>query len=247
MAAAAGHADVVELLLTAGADPDARIRGSTLSDYVASPGTGRVAESFTALSVAAERGFAAVVEELLSGGADVEGCCGSASARGDSSVLVTPLVSTAIFLFSERLCLTMFQALAAREGHVDVVRELLEAGAACDALLLDGSTALSVARAAGQTTCVDLLQAAAAARLRGAREVGGASCTSAVGVAQTEADGMCSPQEPPAPPAVHATQTATGRGSRSVAAALATSAAVRTLDSHSAARRRLPVATHGTE
>lgn len=47
--------------------------------------------------------------------------------------------------------------LASKDGHVDVVRELLQRGAAIDAATKKGNTALHIASLAGQEAVVRLL------------------------------------------------------------------------------------------
>ena len=77
------------------------------------------------------KGYAAVVDRLVEGGVDPN----SADEHGNTALL-----------------------LAASEGHVDVVRVLLDRGAAADQPNSKGLTPIEIARAAGRDDLVALMQ-----------------------------------------------------------------------------------------
>jgi ankyrin repeat protein len=154
-AAAEQPLDVLQLLLEAGADPNAQDRsGRSAADLAIEHGRHNVAEwlqakggagpepqSFSVgLLVAAERGDVEQVRAMLDGGADPNVC-------GEGGM--TPLI------------------LAAREGHHDVVEMLLKAGADVNGCSEPGycggnSTALRCAVVRGHTAVVkSLLEAGA--------------------------------------------------------------------------------------
>jgi ankyrin repeat protein len=91
-------------------------------------------EGATAVGLASQDGHDSVVRVLASLGADVNASC----KRG-----WTPLMM-----------------MAARMGHVEVVAELLKAGALPKARLPDGRTALALARSNGHKAIVALLEKA---------------------------------------------------------------------------------------
>ena len=115
-AAPAGQQAVVKLLLERGADPN-----------------GRNGDGLTALHLAAEKGYAAVVWELIAAGAD-------ANAPGSGIPLSTPLHG------------------AIRGGHAEVVTILLDAGARTSGVCGQDGDALQAAISARQWEVVRLLR-----------------------------------------------------------------------------------------
>ena len=155
------HADLVNLLLKAGADTDAETSyGHTTLTLAAQNGAKQVVEVLlaagvdteaawnlergTALTVAATEGHADIVELLLAAGADMEARDRIRHYWSDSNLninLATPLIH------------------AAAEGHLDVVKLLLDAGANYKAEDAWGQTALDVAARKEHHEVVELLRA----------------------------------------------------------------------------------------
>ena len=130
-AARTGDADAVRLLLVRGADPNARdsFRGQT------------------ALMWAAARNNAAAIHALAELGADV---------RAKTASDERPPTGSRMFYAAPPTGFTAVM-FAARGGHVDAVRVLLEAGAGVNDTLSDGQSALVVAVANANWELADYL------------------------------------------------------------------------------------------
>lgn len=155
-AAGNGHKAMVELLLSNGADVNARMQGG--------PGWGGKGE--TPLYLAADKGFRTVCETLLARGADPN--------LGDSSG--TPPIFSAVWRGDE----AMLRLLLAKGAKVNpepgkkgytplhnatttnIARILIEAGAAVDALNNDNQSPLHASAGAGNREVVEVLLAAGA-------------------------------------------------------------------------------------
>jgi ankyrin repeat protein len=156
IAARAGDAAAAQLLLASGADAN-----------VALPASGE-----TVLMTAAKAGNPDVVRALLTGGVAGVSLAQLAEARAAARVaesagytLVTnPAIATnyAEVNARERLYGRTALMIAAAEGHLDVVRLLVEAGSDLNIADAEGSTALSLARSYGHLDVAALLEAAGA-------------------------------------------------------------------------------------
>ena len=147
------HADVVEALLAAGADVNARDRSNKTALHIAARagdagivkaliGAGARVDSFgnrgeTAMFAAIVYGRLDVVKELIAGGANIELGMGE---WGDQTALI----------------------LAAKKQNTSIVKELLAAGADIHAKDREGSAALRGAARAGNIETIELLLAAGA-------------------------------------------------------------------------------------
>jgi len=135
-----GKNDDVALFLDAGMSPNTK--GSM--NYVEEKSEEATFTDFTPLHAAALKGNAALVELLLSRGADVNAACTSTSKS------YTYRKGTALHL-------------AAREGHTDVVKVLLQHGADVNARVNDEITPLALAKDAGNQEIVKMLKEKGAA------------------------------------------------------------------------------------
>lgn len=158
-AAETDQADAARLLLGAGADMEARTSwGDTPLAWAAVMGSGRVADlllehgaSGLSLVVAAGLGKAGEVRAMTGPGADLSTQRGRGASElpddqwpADSARLQGDVISNAMYA-------------AARNGHTEVVRYLLDQGAAVDAKGFFGGTALHWAAINGHRDTVDLL------------------------------------------------------------------------------------------
>ncbi|KAH6645914.1 ankyrin repeat-containing domain protein [Truncatella angustata] len=157
MSAKIGNLNVIERLLTAGADVNAK----PAYEY------GR-----TALQAAAEGGHLNVVERLLATGADINAPAGmhgrtalQAAAKGGHLDVVERLLAAGADVNAEPARMhgrTALQA-AAKGGHLSVVERLLASGADINALAgIHGRTALQAAAEGGHLGVVERLLAAGA-------------------------------------------------------------------------------------
>ncbi len=162
-AAQSGHADVVRILLDAGARLDVRgFMGKTALFWAVERGHAAAAQALlerkadpnikdvsglTPLMVAAANGSSRVAELLLKNKADVNAAEGADSGVGGS---VFGVSGTTALMF------------AARAGHTEVVQMLLKVGADVNAMNSNGSNALKEAETNGYAKIVELLKAAGA-------------------------------------------------------------------------------------
>ena len=172
LAAAGGHAAVVERLLKAGEDANAVVAGEpalmkaaragnpaavkVLLDYGADVSVTEPVRDQTALMWAAAAGNTAVVQVLLDYGADITARAlppGSGLERGEGFMI--PRVNDPLGIRSNRDSMAWGIVLdglrftplmwAARAGHVDTVQTLLDAGADIDEAKPEGTTSLILA------------------------------------------------------------------------------------------------------
>jgi ankyrin repeat protein len=151
IAARAGDNVATQLLLAAGADANAAL-----------PASGE-----TVLMTAAKAGNAAVVRTLLTGGAEGVSLAALGEARAAARVAEAagyavpenPAIDTnyADVNARERLYGRTALMIAAAEGHLEVVRLLVEAGSDLNVVDAEGSTALSLARSYGNLDVAALL------------------------------------------------------------------------------------------
>ena len=155
IAARAGDSVAAQMLLAAGADANAAL-----------PASGE-----TVLMTAAKAGNADVVRALLTGGIDVS-LAALGEARAAARVAegagyttpVNPAIDTnyADVNARERLYGRTALIIAAVEGHLEIVRMLVEAGSDLNIVDAEGSTALSLARSYGNLDVAALLAEAGA-------------------------------------------------------------------------------------
>lgn len=117
----------------------------------------------TPLHIAAERGFATIVSELLDSGADADGLSAGACSADSTVTVATPLL------------------VAVTNGHVDCVAELLQAGADQNIVDMQGKSPVHLAVLNDDVACVRLLLDQSAgpvdvADLLGLSIISGASC-----------------------------------------------------------------------
>jgi ankyrin repeat protein len=156
VAARAGDVAATRMLLAAGADAN-----------VALPASGE-----TVLMTAAKAGHADVVAVLLTGGAEGVSVAELGEARAAARVAEAAGYSTATnpaiasnyaeVNARERLYGRTALMIAATEGHLDVVRLLVEAGTDLNIVDAEGSTALSLARSYNNLDVAALLETAGA-------------------------------------------------------------------------------------
>lgn len=155
IAARAGDAAATRMLLAAGADAN-----------VALPASGE-----TVLMTAAKSGNPDVVRALLTGGRDVSlsqlreaRAAASVAEAAGYSLPTNPALGTnyADVNARERLYGRTALMIAATEGHLEIVRLLVEAGSDLNSSDAEGSTALSLARSYGHLDVAALLEAAGA-------------------------------------------------------------------------------------
>src|SRR5262245_38827193 len=156
VAARAGDSVATRMLLMAGADANAAL-----------PVSGE-----TVLMTAAKAGNADVVRALLTGGADGISLAALGDARAAARIAEgngyatqeNPALDTnyADVNARERLYGRTALIVAAIEGHLDVVRMLVEAGSDLNIVDAEGSTALSLARSYGNLDVAALLEQAGA-------------------------------------------------------------------------------------
>ena len=156
IAARAGDSVATRMLLAAGADANAAL-----------PASGE-----TVLMTAAKAGDADVIRALLTGGLDSVSLAALGEARAAARVAegagyslpANPAIDTnyADVNARERLYGRTALMIAAAEGHLDVVRLLVEAGSDLNIVDAEGSTALSLARSYGNLDVAALLAEAGA-------------------------------------------------------------------------------------
>ncbi len=156
IAARAGDTAATRMLLAAGADANAAL-----------PASGE-----TVLMTAAKAGSADIVEALLTGGAEGVSLAQLGEARAAArvaeaagySLLPNPTIATnyADVNARERWYGRTALMIAAAEGHLEVVRLLVEAGSDLSLADAEGSTALSLARSYGHLDVAALLEEAGA-------------------------------------------------------------------------------------
>src|SRR5689334_725009 len=156
IAARAGDSVATRMLLAAGADANAAL-----------PASGE-----TVLMTAAKAGNADVVRALLTGGADGVSLSSLRDARAAARVAegngyatpVNPTLDTnyADVNARERLYGRTALIIAAIEGHLEIVRMLVEAGSDLNIVDAEGETALSLARSYGNLDVAALLVEAGA-------------------------------------------------------------------------------------
>jgi ankyrin repeat protein len=156
IAARAGDSVATRMLLAAGADANAAL-----------PASGE-----TVLMTAAKAGDADVVRALLTGGVDGVSLAALGEARAAARVAegagysapVNPTIDTnyADVNARERLYGRTALMIAAAEGHLEVVRLLVEAGSDFNIVDAEGSTALTLARSYGNLDVAALLEQAGA-------------------------------------------------------------------------------------
>ena len=156
IAARAGDSVATRMLLAAGADANAAL-----------PASGE-----TVLMTAAKAGDADVVRALLTGGVEGVSLAALGEARAAArvaegagySVPANPAIDTnyADVNARERLYGRTALMIAAAEGHLDVVRLLVEGGSDLNIVDAEGSTALSLARSYGNLDVAALLEQAGA-------------------------------------------------------------------------------------
>jgi ankyrin repeat protein len=184
-AASEGHVEIMEALLAAGADINAKVESGATALVVAAEGghlscvqallgrkgeiediDARGASDATALLKAAGEGHVEIMEALLAAGADI-------NAKVESG-------ATALVVAAEKGHLSTVQALlrrkgeiedidargasdgtalhgAANSGHAEILEALLAAGADINAKSATGATALSLAATGGHLSCVEAL------------------------------------------------------------------------------------------
>ena len=161
VAAQGGHVEILAALLNAGAHVD----GAKRSDGA------------TPLWFASHNGHAKAVSALLAAGAEVDPI---AQGPEDDDTAATPLFAAssgghvdvvsmlvnagATIDWSTRNERWTSLMVASQESHVKVLTVLLEAGAAVNQTEIDGHTAMTVACAVGDLTCVKLLSSYGATR-----------------------------------------------------------------------------------
>jgi len=155
IAARAGDSVATRMLLAAGADANAAL-----------PASGE-----TVLMTAAKAGNADVVRALLTGGIDVSlaalGEARAAARVAEGAGYTTPVnpaldTNYADVNARERLYGRTALIVAAVEGHLEIVRMLVEAGSDLNIVDAEGSTALSLARSYGNLDVAALLAEAGA-------------------------------------------------------------------------------------
>lgn len=156
VAARAGDSVATQMLLTAGADANAAL-----------PASGE-----TVLMTAAKAGNPDVVRLLLTGGVDGVSLAELGDARAAArvaeaagySLVTNPAIATnyADVNARERLYGRTALMIAAAEGHLQVVRLLIEAGSDLNVTDAEDSTALSLARSYGHLDVAALLEGAGA-------------------------------------------------------------------------------------
>jgi ankyrin repeat protein len=156
VAARAGDVAAARMLLAAGADAN-----------VALPASGE-----TVLMTAAKAGHADVVAVLLTGGVEGVSVAELGEARAAArvaeaagySLATNPAIASnyAEVNARERLYGRTALMIAATEGHLDVVRLLVEAGTDLNASDAEGSTALTLARSYGHLDVAAFLEASGA-------------------------------------------------------------------------------------
>jgi uncharacterized protein len=154
IAAQAGDAVATQVLLSAGADANAAL-----------PASGE-----TVLMTAAKTGNAEVVHALLTGGFDGVSIDQLGEARAAARVAeaagysqqTNPALATnyADVNVRERLYGRTALMIASLEGHMDVVRMLVEAGSDLNVVDAEGSTALSLARSSNNLDVAAFLEGA---------------------------------------------------------------------------------------
>ncbi|KAI5837291.1 ankyrin repeat-containing domain protein [Morchella snyderi] len=187
IAARTGDIDIVQCLLEAGADPNAKPSrfGATALQQASLHGHLDILKSLldagaelrgdsagysgrTALQAAAQEGHINIVRFLLDQGADVNAAAAQAGGRtalqaaseGGHVDIVRILLNAGADVNSEAIVEHGFTALqaASYEGHVDIVRVLLNAGALVDAdAAAGGYTALDAANQSGNPVIFNLL------------------------------------------------------------------------------------------
>lgn len=184
-AANSSHADIVAILLDAGADPDMASRfDETALDLAASAGAQDVVDlliaagadihrdtiGWTALHAAAARGEVGVIGRLLGAGAlvDARNSIGEtplieAAANGRTAAVEAFLAAGADIDFQSDVGETALMQ-AARHDRGILVEALLAAGADPDLETVYRQTALDLARLEGLERIVEMLRAAGAAR-----------------------------------------------------------------------------------
>lgn len=159
VAARAGDSDATQILLAAGADANAAL-----------PASGE-----TVLMTAAKAGNPDVVRKLLTGGVENVSLTQLGEARAAArvaeaagySLLTNPTIATNYADVNAREHLYGRTALliASAEGHLEVVRLLIEAGSDLNVTDAEGSTALSLARNYGHLDVAALLEDSGAGAL----------------------------------------------------------------------------------